>query len=270
MIVQTASEGQPHRIIFQTDHARMSGQIAAVFGNDDFASPTPQEPLIFVAAHHDEGWQPVDERVEMDPETGLPYHLTRTPLPYLVQTSAGSPAFNEAHHPYSGILSSMHTVGLFNGRYGLSDKIFIDLVPAEHKPAMQGMLDEELARQARLELQLANQPETMRFVTTEALFRNYKLLQFFDTLALYFHMSHEQARGEAQFLNVPRSLADDVTMTIAPVEAGTYRCTPYPFREDTVTLNYTARRMHPQPLGTDLRPLLATISPETERVTLIR
>jgi len=262
MIVQTASEGQPHRVIFQTDHALMSGQIAAAFGNDEFGTPSPHEPMVYVAAHHDEGWQPIDTRVEMNVNTGLPYHLTQTPLPYLVETSAGSPAFNAEHHPYSGMMSSMHTYGLFNGRYGLSDKIFIDLVPAEHKDAMQAMLDVEVMRQEQLRDELS--------ADDVALFHNYKLLQFFDTLALYFHMTHEAGRGESQFVNVPRAIGDDVTITIKPVEPGVYSLSPYPFGEDRLEISYQGRLMSPQFVGTDLQALMAAIEPTIEKITLIR
>jgi hypothetical protein len=270
MIIQTAASEQPHLVIFQTDHAQTSGQIAAAFGNDDFALPEPYEPMVYVATHHDAGWQPIDARVEMDVKTGLPYHLTHTPLPFLVQTSAGSPDFNAAHHAYSGLMSSMHTYGLFNGRYGLSDKVFIDLVPAKDKASVQNMLDRELIRQAQLKQQLSADSTTEAYATPEVLFHNYKLLQFFDTLALYFQMSHEAARGESQFLNVPRAVGDDVTITIKPVEAGIYHVSPYPFREDELALSTIGRRLRPQPIDTDLRAMLAGIKPETETVTLIQ
>jgi hypothetical protein len=164
----------------------------------------------------------------------------------------------------------MHTYGLFNGRYGLSDKVFIDLVPSEHKASVQNMLDTELIRQAQLTEQLAADSATHPYAKSELLFHNYKLLQFFDTLALYFQMSHEAARGEAQFLNVPRAVGDDVTITIKPVEPGSYSLSPYPFREDTLTLSTVGRWLKPQPIGTDLQAMLAEIKPETETVTLTR
>lgn len=270
MIVQTAAPGQPNLVIFQTDHAATSGQIAAVFGNEQFAAPEPLEPMRFVATHHDAGWQPVDERLEMDVNTGLPHHLTQTPLPYLVQTSQGSPDFNEAHYPFSGLLSSMHTYGLFNGRYGLSDFVFIDNVAADQKTAVQIMLDGELARQERLKQQLAALPQMASYVQPDYLFHNYKLLQFFDTLALYFQMTHTAARGEAQFLNVPRAVGEDVTLTIRQLADGTYSVTPYPFREAELTLHYQGYQMTPQPPGTDLQAVIAEMEPVTEKVTLVR
>lgn len=270
MIIQTAPENAPHLVILQTDHALMSGQFASAFGNDTFAGLSPAAPMIHVSAHHDDGWAAIDARAEQDQNSGLPYHLTQTPLPYLVETSAGSPAANEAHHPYSGILSSMHTVGLFNGRYGLSDKVFIDMVPAEHKPAMQAMLDDELARQARLKAQLAQDPDFADLVTEEMLFYNYKRLQFFDTLALYFHMVHKEARSESQFLNVPRVVGDDVTITIRPVGDGIYSLSPYPFNEPEMTFGYDGRYLSPQPAGTDLKALLENTKPTTEKVILVK
>ncbi len=269
MIIQTAPENTPHLVIIQTDHALMSGAFAAAFGNAEFAPINPAEPMIYVSGHHDEGWAPIDARVEQDKNTGLPYHLTATPLPYLVQTSAGSPAFNEAHHPYSGIMSSMHTYGLFHGRYGLSDKIFINLVPAEHKTAVSNMLQAELSRQERLKAQMNADPVLAPLATLEMLFHNYKLLQFFDTLALYFHMVHETARGDSYFENVPRAVGDDVTINIRRVNQGVYALAPYPFRETGMSFSYAGRPMTPQPLGANLKTMLAEIQPVTETVTLI-
>jgi len=270
MIIQTALPHQPHRVISQTDHAVMSGQFAEAFGNEDFAGLSLVDPLVYVAAHHDDGWTAVDARAEQDPNTGLPYHLTQTPLPYLVETSAASPAANEAYHPYSGLLSSMHSYGLFHGRYGLSDKIFIDLIPAEYKTAVQTMLDGELARQERLKARLAQDKATAVLIQEDVLFHNYKLLQFFDTLALYFHMTHAEARAESHFANVPRATGDDVSITITPVRNNSYRLTPYPFVENKRAFSYNGRFLTPQPPGTDLAALLAQTPLVVEKVTLIK
>ncbi len=269
MIIQTAPENEPHLVIMQTDHALMSGAYAAAFGNVEFAPLDPDEPMIYVSGHHDEGWAPIDGRVEQDAKTGLPYHLTGTPLPYLIQTSAGSPAFNQKHHPYSGIMSSMHTYGLFHGRYGLSDKIFIDLIPDAHKTAVADMLQAELDRQTRLKAHMSADPAMAPLATEEMLFHNYKLLQFFDTLALYFHMVHESERGDSYFENVPRAVGDDVTIIIRRVEKGIYALDPYPFRETGMVFSYSGRPMTPQPIGTDLKSLMAETEPVAETVTLI-
>ncbi len=269
MIIQSTPASQSHFVIRQTDHARLSGAFARAFGNEQFAPLHPAEPIIFAVAHHDEGWQQTDEAVLPDVNTGLPYHLTQTPLPELIKTSSRSPQFNEQHHPYSGILSSMHTYGLYNGRYGLSDKVFVNLVPAEHKTAVLTMLNEELARQERLKAVLRQQAETAVWVQDDVLFHNYKLLQFFDTLALYFHMTSPQARGESHFLNVPQAVGQDVTVTIRPAGDNRYQLTPYPFRQPAMTFSYVGRYLTPQPPGTDLRVYMNQIEPEQETLVLI-
>lgn len=269
MIIQTAEPNQPHLVITQIDHARMSGQFARAFGNDQFASLNPAGPLEFVAGHHDEGWHETDSAVMQDPQTGLPYHLTKTPLSELIKTSAKSPVFNQGHHPLSGIISSMHTYGLFHGRYGLSDKIFIDLVPAEFKEGVANMLQAELTRQAELETQLTLDTTTATWANKSFLFHNYKLLQFFDTLALYFHMVHPAGRTTSTFHNVPQAIDDDVTITIQSIEASTYALTPYPFRESGLSFYYEGRYLSPQPLGTDLVSLLNNQARIRETVTLV-
>ncbi|MCE2512003.1 MAG: DUF3891 family protein, partial [Acidimicrobiia bacterium] len=127
MIVQPPAGGAadaPHFVIAMHQHTAFAGSLAAGFGNDAFAGLEPAEPMQYIVDHHDAGWADLDARAPQNPATGLPYNLTATPLAQIVATSAASPKFNEAHHPFSGIISSMHTYGLYCGRYGLSDKIF--------------------------------------------------------------------------------------------------------------------------------------------------
>lgn len=269
MIVQTAVEGEPHFIIFQTDHAAMCGQFADAFGNREFAGLDPFDPMMYVAVHHDDGWLAVDPFVMMDPAKGLPYHLTETPLSYLLQTSAGSPAINEQYHSYSGMMSSMHTVGLFHGRYSVSDKVYIETVPEDLMTATDEMLMAEFDRQDRLKKRVEADPKTAVLVQDDVLFHNYKLLQFFDTLALYFQMTHEAARGDAYFQKVPRAIKDDVTITLKRVEKGVYTLSPYPFREDKFTVSYRGRFMQPQPDNTDLKTLMGETEPVIESITLM-
>ncbi len=241
MIIQTAPKGAPHFVITQIDHARASGQLAAAFGNDQFAEPLARDLLVYIVTHHDEGWRDLDDRWLINPQTGLPYHLTHTPILELIKTGSASPDFNEKHHPYCGLLSSMHTWGLYHGRYGLSDKIFIDSFPTEHRPSVDQMLAGEQARQTRIKALLGAHPDTSPWVTEQALFANYKLLQFFDTLALYLQTTHASERGESQFLRVPLSLEADTTVTIRPVGDDSYQLTPYPFRESEIVVTTRGR-----------------------------
>jgi len=270
MIVQSTLEGKANFVIEQVDHARMSGQFAESFGNDVFASPVPHDLLTYIVAHHDEGWEAVDALCEQSPTTGLPHHLTQTPLPYLVKTSKASPDFNEAHHAFCGLLSSMHTYGLFNGRYGLSDFIFIDKIAPENKAAVTDMLNAELERQARLKEQLSSKAESASWVDEAALMNNYKLLQFFDTLSLYFHMTHVEARSESKFLHVPDGKGTDYTLNIKPAGDGVYALTPFPFKGESIEVFAEGRYLSAQPQGTDFKTIFANTPKEKQVYRLVK
>ena len=270
MIIQSALEGKPNFVIEQADHARMSGKLSEAFGNDSFATPVPHELLNYIVAHHDEGWVSVDALREQSPTTGLPHHLTQTPLPYLVKTSKASPDFNEAHHAFCGLLSSMHTYGLFNGRYGMSDFIFIDKIAADNKQAVTDMLDAELERQARLKEQLSSNAESAAWVEEAALMNNYKLLQFFDTLSLYFHMANVEGRAESKFPNVPDGKGTDHTLTINPTDNGAYTLSPYPFKDDSIEVSVEGRYLTSQPQGTDFKAIFNSTEIQKQTYRLVR
>lgn len=270
MIVQSAPQGQDPLVIEQLEHTRLSGRFAEIWGNEDFDSLHPRDLMLFVIAHHDQGWDAVDENVGRDDETGLPWNLTKTPLPQVLKTGTRGPEFNEKRHPYCGLISSMHTYGLYHGRYGLSDKVFVDLIPGEHKAAVLDMLATEQARQERLKAVLADSPETEAWVREDMLFHNYKLLQFFDTLSLYFNCTHEAARGESTFLNVPRGVANDVEVRVKRTQPGVYAFDPFPFRESGLEVSFEAIRLAPQPAGTSIPEALAAAPRERETFKVVR
>ena len=251
MIVQTAAPGRPHFIIRQTDHARACGQLAATFGNARFAPLEPRDAMVFVAGHHAEGWESIDASPSRDPRTGLPWHFSAAPLPALIAASAQSPAFNERFHPVAGLISSMRSWGLWNGQYGLSERVIINSVPPDIKPAATKMLDGERARQERLKARIAADSREAHLALDAWTFHNYKLLRFFDMLALYFHLTHPEARGEASFAHVPQGVNDDVTVTVRPRDGATV-IAPWPFAGDALEIATPGCWMMPLPEGADI------------------
>jgi hypothetical protein len=187
-----------------------------------------------------------------------------------VKTSKASPDFNEAHHAFCGLLSSMHTYGLFNGRYGLSDFIFIDKIAADNKQAVTDMLDAELERQARLKEQLFSNAASTAWVEEDALMNNYKLLQFFDTLSLYFHMAHIEGRGESKFPNVPDGKGADHTLMINPTGYGAYTLAPFPFAGDSLEVFVEGRYLTSQPQGTDFKQIFNSTAKEKQVYRLVK
>ena len=203
MIIQTAPAGKPHLAIMMHEHTALSGQFARAFGNDLFEAAQPDDLLFYVVSHHDEGWAEFDRNPVTDENTGLPYNLVETPAEHITVTSRLSPDFNERQHPYCGLISSMHSWGLYNGRYGLSNLVLIDRIPQHDRPLAARMLDGELSRQKRLKEEIGKDGGLSGWLDEKKIFQNYKQLQFLDTLALYFNRVHPDERGLQTFENVP-------------------------------------------------------------------
>jgi hypothetical protein len=245
MIIQTAPAGEPRLAIMMYEHTALAHQFARAFGNARFAPPDPNDLFFHVVLHHDAGWAAFDSDPATNPATGLPYNLVETPVEDITVTSRGSPDYNERHHPFCGLLSSMHSWGLYNGRYGLSDMVLIDKLPPQDKPLAQRMLDGEIARQQRLQAKLARDPATAAWIEEPRLFQAYKQLQLVDTLALYFNRVHPSERRESRFAHVPLSAIEDTSVTVRPQAAGVYAVAPYPFAMDDAEFAFAGRPIAP-------------------------
>ena len=246
MIIQRAPDSDTAFAITMAEHTAFAGQLARAFGNEAFESVEPRELMLHVIDHHDIGWEELDGRALVDPDTGLPYHLVNTPFELIIQTSSRSPERNAAKHPYCGLLSSMHSFGLYRGRYGMSDMVLLDALAEENRAVADRMLAGEHERQEALKRELASNPETALWIETDALFQNYKQLQFFDTLALYFNCTAEGLREGATFTHVPRARSLDTDVTVTPHGDQAYAFVPFPFREDEMAVSFTGRYMTPR------------------------
>jgi len=250
MIIQTAPGGQPRLAVMMYEHTALAHQLARSFGNDRFQPPEPSDLMFHVVLHHDAGWAELDRNPVTDETTGLPYNLVDTPAEYITVTSRLSPEYNQRQHPFCGLLSSMHSWGLYNGRYGLSSMVLIDKIPPQDRPLAQRMLDGELDRQKRLKAELAQDPlaqdpTASAWLEEDRLFQSYKQLQFFDTLALYFNRTHPSQRGEVAFEHVPLSSRQDTTITVRPRAGDVYELSPYPFSAGSAEFAFAGRHIEP-------------------------
>jgi hypothetical protein len=237
MIVQDNPAGGARFCMTMEQHTAFADRLAAVFGNEVFAA-VEDESVRYVIAHHDAGWRPVDALVLINPETGLPYHLTQTPFEYTSKTMRGSPKFNGEHSALAGLLSSMHTAGLLNGQYGKSPPGILGRLQGDIKAFAEKVLEEQLAYQEEKRPELG--------IDDNTLWTAYKQLQFFDTLSLYFHCKAEGERGETDVHNVPTRAGDDVTITVIEREPGVYAAAPFPFNADGVEVYFEGRWLEPQ------------------------
>ena len=183
----------------------------------------------------------------------MPYNLNDTPADYITVTSRRSPDFNERQHPFCGLISSMHSWGLYNGRYGLSELVPIDNIPPDKRPLADRMLAGELERQKRLKEVIAKDPEIAERLDDRRLFQNYKQLQFLDTLALYFNRIHRAERRQQTFENVPLNAHNDTAVTITPQAEGVYALSPFPFAPTQAEFAFAGRRLGPHDRDPQIR-----------------
>lgn len=256
MIVQHAGAGAEHFVITMQQHTALSGLFAAHFGNRQFEPIAPRDLMLHVITHHDVGWTELDAQALRDPATGLPYNLVQTPFELIVETSVKSANINGERHPYCGLMSSMHSWGLYNGRYGMSDKVLLDSLADANRALADRMLAGEVARQKRLQEELAGSPDTAAWVEQAHLFQNYKQLQFFDTLALYFNCQPEGMRERSLFSHVPLNSSTDTIVTVEPLAPGVYGFDPFPFDDIDLEITFAGRYMTPVSAGETVREVL--------------
>jgi hypothetical protein len=258
MITQTAPDGEKHFVVTMIEHMDLCAQMARAYGNERFESLHPYDEVLYAVANHDRGWDDYDRQPVIDPQSGLPFIMAKTPPQDAVKTNQGSPEFNEAHHAYCGLLSSMHTWGLYNKRYGFS-RFTLRVRPGTtsvpvldaNRTMIDSMLDGEIKRQERLKAKLSENPATRPLLDEPKLFQNYKQLQFFDTLSLYFHLYHASERGNETYIHVPVSVEEDATVEVKQISDRVYSLDPFPFAGDRLTLVCKGRYTKPLPADCD-------------------
>ena len=279
MMIQTAPRGEPHFLCSMREHNALCGQFVRAFGNDEFERCEPHEEMVYVVSHHDYGWDEFDGDPVLDARTGLPCGVGNAPVPGGTDTGRRSADVNEARHLYCGLISSMHSWGLYNARYGFSEfrvraggSTSIPVGPGDREE-VDRMLSGEIARQERIRETLAADPETAPWVEKAHVVQNYKQLQFFDTLALYFNLRHETDRGVETFTCVPKDAATDAEVTVTPKGEGVYALDPFPFAGTRLETACSGRYLAACDEGAapdDLAAALADLPTETQTYTLVK
>ena len=256
MMIQNAPEGEKRFISTMAEHLDLCEQFGRAYGNDAFERPEPFDEVIYTVGHHDRGWDEADAAPMLHAESGYPCGLGTGPVPGVLDTSKRSPDFNEARGAYCGLLSSLHSWGLYNDRYGVSEFRVLGggksvPIPPQDEDYVNGLLDGEIARQKRLKAVLAANPATAGWIEEGALMRNSKFLQFMDTLALYFNLRHAGDRTQETFVHVPMSEQKDAEITLRPLGDDRYAVAPFPFAGDRLEVRCKGRYFEAVPDAPD-------------------
>ena len=234
MIVRKEPDGQT-LLVGQTDHSRLVGQFGAHWGNERFAAPEPFESVARAAAFHDFGWLRYETAPAFNPVTGETPNFREIPTDEKkLEEYRWCFEWFLGPDPYAGTIVSMHRTGLWRGRYDAIEH------PAhgrrQQPPAVDAFVAEQEAHRAQTIAERAWDPRQVR--------TNYRLLQVWDLLGLYFAC---QQPYDDYIEPVPTSYSDadgeGTRMTLKPLDGNRVAFDPFPFNERPLKVQLAYRRL---------------------------
>ena len=237
-------------LALQIDHSRVAGYLAAHWGNDVFAEPRPYSSVVLAAQEHDNGWWEWEIKPSLN-DRGYPLdYITDGSLKYLGQLRLDFYKHGVERvvreDSYAGLIVLMHGIGLFNKAYGL-----LAYMP-DHtaRPDVQAYIRDQDALRQRVLAELRRSEEFREFSTDEVIWKNFKLMQVYDTFAQFLCNRYPLNNRERQ--NGPSNTLGDTAVPVAPgkpdvtltieVQDGTRAVvTPYPFDTNPLEVSFPAR-----------------------------
>ncbi len=234
-------------LLAQEDHADLAAQFAAHWGNDEFAPLEPYATMLFATTYHDSHYRELEAGPPMHPEKGRPYgHRELPPAPARWDALRANIGWLRQRDPYAGLIVSMHHTGLAQSRYGV----------VRSKRAGSGygrvMRPEVAAIVEALEAEQRDAQQALGLAEPEgqaALWLNYRLLQVFDLLSLYFccdgYDGEQLVDERIGPVPVDRRGEREVELQLQPVGPNRVQVTPYPFDCSPLPIAVTGRVMAP-------------------------
>ena len=236
-------------LILQVDHSKVTGWLAAHWGNHDFARPAPYAAMVLAAQEHDTGWWDWEIKPQINPE-GLPpdyigsiKHLG--PSVWLDFYRHGIERLTE-RDLYAGYMVSLHADGLLTQGRGL-----LSYMPDYTVfPEVKAFLSEQESYRHALMQRLKESDAYRDFISKEQLWTNFKLMEIYDQMGQfvcnrYPFNSTQRKNGPSNTLsNVPapvRSGERDAVLTFNIKDESRAAVTPYPFDVDPLAVSFQGR-----------------------------
>src|SRR5438105_8489848 len=223
-------------LIGQTDHSRLVGQLAAHWGNDNFATPQPNESMIRAATFHDYGWLRYETSPRIHPETHEPYQFLQLPLGTTQLASyQWSLDWLTDIDRYAGLIINMHRTGLWNNRYG-TIKYPTGYNVRDLNPEAKEFIKRNEAWQEQERRAFNSNGKA------DALWTNYRLMQVWDLLGLYF-CCQDPYEDYVEPVPVAYSDKDGVRLTMKPAGGGRVKFEPFPFDVKSCRIQLSMKRL---------------------------
>jgi hypothetical protein len=242
MIVRDLKDGSSF-VSTQEDHAELSAQFAAHWGNGDFAKLRPYDSMVFATTWHDSGYREWEGNPPMNVAKGRPY-AHRESIPdfeaFELAAYVRNAEWVSSHDRYAGLLVSMHRTGLWANRY-------------ETFTSPKGRLRERSAEVQAVKKALETRQEEEKKKLgggdpkfASDLWFNFRMLQIYDLLSLYFccdgYADDEQFK-EDRLAPIPLSYEskEELELRLTPAGAGAVKMDPYPFDISPLKVSVRAR-----------------------------
>jgi hypothetical protein len=243
-------------IVLHTEHSRVSGYLAAHWGNEVFARPRPYLPLVIAVQEHDNGWW----HWELAPKLDASGH----PPDYIGSSKAlGQDWFHiytegvarvARRDPYAGLMAVMHGLGIVNGGYGL-----LPYRPnTSHDSDMEAFVRDREALRQELLAQVRASDTYRDDATDERIWTNYRWMQVVEQLGQfvcnrYPLNSAERRNGPGPNLgDVPAPVSpgrEDTTVAVEVLDGARAVVRPYPFDVDPLPVSFQGRLVSARPYG---------------------
>ena len=246
MVIRELKDGRSY-VSLQEDHAELAAQFAAHWGNARFSQLRPYKTMVFATTYHDSGYREFEGNPPINIEKGRPYaHRENIPSFEAIELKAYAQNVDWlcSHDLYAGLIVSMHRTGLWHNRYNVFAK------PAgnvrERSQAVKTAKKELEEKQEQYKKTLAAGNPAFE----AELWHNYRALQIFDLLSLYFccdGYASEKEFKEYTIAPIPIAYgsAEETELKIMPNGPGSVQMSPYPFDESPLNFSVRARLMTP-------------------------
>ncbi|UBF25684.1 DUF3891 family protein [Kovacikia minuta CCNUW1] len=218
--------------ITQPTHAWVSGQLAQVWGNQQFGAIAPYQAVCLGAEQHDIGWLPWEAAPTLNSNTGYPHNFTEVALPVHTQLWAGAKHLAMPMGRYVALLVSLHGTGLYERFTHWKDS-------PQSTQVVEAFLNQEKEFQQQLINRLEQDPAYAPHVTPAAIVRNQHLVATLDALSLLICMG---IREQRQVEHVPAA-SGETTLTLTPIADNPTQLAvdPWCFQPDEVTVTFEGR-----------------------------
>jgi hypothetical protein len=270
--------GSEFLLITQDDHARLSGHLAAHYGNARFAVPSPRRDVVEAVTRHDAGWELHDSEPTLNPQQ-WPLHVFETPPQISAKVWSESVRRAREHGPYCALLVSLHTLALsalqqqHYSAVDLRPRHAMELFELNKFQQRQIEIQEELRAMLGLRTDLPLTIGLAKRRTSEAedlLLSNYHILKAMDQVSLALLCS---GNPFATIENISsRPGAEPQHLSVGYMGEWAVKVSPWPFDADRIETQVPLRRVPAERFADDqaFRAAYAAAPVEMQTVCVAR